>query len=72
MANAPQSKKISRDDLEQQFAGLQRTLQGKVEDRKQTLMTIGTVVAVIVVIAVFFFGKNAGKKSSTFLEIRRL
>jgi preprotein translocase subunit SecE len=51
---------------------LQRTLQGKVEDRKQTLMTIGTVVAVIVVIAVFFFGKNAGKKSSTFLEIRRL
>lgn len=68
----PEPQKITRDDLEQQFSKLQDSLQGKVEDRKQTLISAGVVVAVVVVLVVFFLGKRVGKRSSTFLEIRRL
>jgi ABC-type glycerol-3-phosphate transport system permease component len=72
MATDPSPKKITKDDIERQLAGFQQTLQGKVDDRRQTLISAGVVVAVLVVLVVFFLGKRTGKRSSTFLEIRRL
>jgi hypothetical protein len=65
-------QRITRDELESQFAKFQADLQGKVDDKRQALITGGTVVLVLVLVMMFVLGKRSGRKSSTFLEIRRL
>jgi hypothetical protein len=63
---------VTRDDLEQRFAAVQRGLQGKIEDRKASLLTIASVGATVVVLVVYLLGRRAGKRKSTLVEIRRL
>jgi len=65
-------QRITRDDLEAKFRSLQDDVQGKVMDKRQTLVTAGSAVAVVVVLIVFFLGKRSGRKKTTFVEIRRL
>jgi uncharacterized membrane protein YvbJ len=65
-------QRITRDDLEAKFRALQDDVQGKVMDKRQTLVTAGSAVAVVVVLIVFFLGKRSGRKKTTFVEIRRL
>ncbi|MEX0847854.1 MAG: hypothetical protein WD023_08740 [Ilumatobacteraceae bacterium] len=65
-------QRITRDDLEAKFRSLQDDVQGKVMDKKQTLMAAGSAAAVIVVLIVFLLGKRSGKKKTTFVEIRRI
>lgn len=65
-------QRITRDDLEAKFRALQDDVQGKVMDKRQTLVTAGSAVAVVVVLIVFFLGKRSGRKTTTFVEIRRL
>jgi uncharacterized membrane protein YdcZ (DUF606 family) len=65
-------QRITRDDLEAKFQSLQYDVNTKVLDQKPSLITIGGVVAVVFVLVVFFLGKRAGKKKTTFVEIRRL
>lgn len=65
-------QRITRDDLEAKFRALQDDVQGKVMDKRQTLMAAGSAVAVLVVLIVFFLGKRSGRKKTTFVEIRRL
>jgi hypothetical protein len=64
--------RITRDDLEQRFAALQGELKGKVADRKQTLVTGVSVIAVVLLMIVFFVGKRSGKRKTTLVEIRRV
>jgi uncharacterized membrane protein YvbJ len=64
--------RISRDDLEAKFQALQGGIQGKVDDRKRTLMTAGIVVGVILLLIFFLLGRRSGKKKTTLVEIRRL
>jgi len=67
----PVIEKITRDDLEAKF----RQLTGEVEDRaesaRSTAVTVGIVVGAIVVVGVFMLGRRRGRKSSTFVEVRR-
>lgn len=65
-------QRITRDDLEAKFRALQDDVQGKVMDKRQTLVAAGSAVAVFVVLIVFFLGKRSGRKKTTFVEIRRL
>ena len=65
-------QRITRDDLEAKFRALQDDVQGKVMDKRQTLMAAGSAVAVIVILIVFFLGKRSGRKKTTFVEIRRI
>ncbi len=65
-------QRITRDDLEAKFRALQDDVQGKVMDKRQTLVTAGSAVAVVVILIVFFLGKRSGRKKTTFVEIRRL
>ena len=64
--------RITRNDLEQRFRALQDGLQGKVEDRKQSLLVAGGVVATIVVLVVYLLGRRSGRKKTTLVEIRLL
>ncbi len=63
---------ITRDDLEQRFAAVQQGLQGKLRERKASLLTTASVVATIVVLVVYFLGRRAGKRKTTLVEIRRI
>jgi hypothetical protein len=64
-------QRITRDDLESRFRALQDEVQGKVNDKKQTMTTIAIVAGVVFVLFVFLLGRRAGKKKSTVVEIRR-
>jgi hypothetical protein len=65
-------QRITRDDLETRFRQLQDSVQGRVEDKKQTLMTAGIVAGVVLLLIVFLLGSRRGKKKTTLVEIRRV
>lgn len=65
-------KRITRDDLEAQFAGLQSGIRGKVESKKNTIITALGVGAVVLLLVVFLLGKRSGKRKTTLVEIRRV
>jgi len=62
----------SKDDLRETLQGFQDGLRGAVEDRRQTLVTIGTVVGITVVVVAFLLGRRIGRRRTTFVEIRRV
>lgn len=64
--------RITRDDLEAKFKSAQDGWQGKLEDKKQTLITIVSIGGVVLLIIFFLLGRRSGKKKTTFVEIRRL
>ncbi len=64
--------KISEADLKNKLQAFQDGLQGKVEDQKSTLLTIGGVTLVVLLLAFFLLGKRSGKKRTTLVEIRRV
>ena len=66
------NEKISPEDLQRKLQSFQDGIQGKVEDKKSTLMTVGGVALVVLLVVVFLVGKRAGKKRSTLVEIRRI
>lgn len=67
----PQNK-ITRDDLEARFRALQEDVQHKVEDRRQSLTTIALVGGALLIVVIYLLGRRAGRKRTTFVEIRRL
>ena len=70
MAQAQQ--RITRDDLEAKFRETQNNLTGKLEDKKQTAITIAVVVGIVLLLLFFVLGNRAGKKKTTFVDIRRV
>lgn len=72
MSKTTTPSNITRDDLEHKLRAFQDGIQGKVEDKKSTLMTIGIGVGVLMLIVFFLLGRRSGKKKTTFVEIRRI
>ena len=71
MTQDSSNKKISRDDLERRFKSLQDDLQGRVENKKQTIVTITGAAAAALVIVAYLFGRRRGAKRATRVEFRR-
>ena len=65
-------QRITRDDLESRFRQLQDSVQGKVEDWKKRMFTVGLVAGVVLLLVVFFLGSRRGRKKTTLVEIRRV
>lgn len=63
---------ITPADLESKLRAFQGDIQGRVEDRKSTLVAIGGGVAVALLLLFFLLGKRSGKKKSTIVEIKRV
>jgi hypothetical protein len=65
------SGKITRKDIETKL----RQIRGDVDTAEEAAKGVGTIVAgaavVVLVVAVFLFGKRRGKRSSTVVEVRR-
>ena len=65
-------QRITRSDLEAKFQGIQDVAQGKLDDKKSTLVTVATVGGIVLLLIFFMLGKRSGKKKTTFVEIRRV
>lgn len=63
--------KITRDDIEAKFRELSGDVDEKADAAKGTAITVGAVIAVAVVLGVFFFGRSRGRKKTTVVEVRR-
>lgn len=66
-----QERKISRDDLERRFKSLQDDLQGRVENKKETLIAVAGGVAVVLMVVSYLFGRRRGSRRATRVEFRR-
>jgi hypothetical protein len=65
-------QRITRDDLEAKFKALQDDVQHRVNDKKQSMTSAAVVGGVLLLVIVFFLGKRAGKKKTTYVELRRI
>jgi hypothetical protein len=65
-------RKVTRDDLEAQFAAVQSGLRKEVDDRKGLLRSVAVGAGVLLVVIIFLLGRKSGTRRSTFVEIRRV
>jgi hypothetical protein len=66
------STPITPDDLQRGFAGIQQGFKQQVDDRKSTIVSVAGGIGLVVVIVIFLLGRRSGKKTTTFVEIRRV
>ena len=63
--------RISRADLEAKFREVQDDLQGRLDDRRQGIIAVASAVGIVVLVVAYLFGRRAGRRKTTFVEIRR-
>jgi hypothetical protein len=66
------NQRITREDIEEKFREIKGDINETAESAKGMAVTVGAVVAVVVVLGVFMLGKRRGRKKTTFIEVRRL
>lgn len=64
-------RKISKDDLERRFKSLQDDIQGRVENKKQTIVAVAGAAAVVLVVVSYLFGRRRGSRRATRVDFRR-
>lgn len=63
--------RISRDELENKFRALQADIQGRAEDKRQSIITVGSAVAAAVVVVAYLLGRRSGRRRAGRVEFRR-
>ncbi|NBU15401.1 MAG: hypothetical protein EBS48_00050 [Actinobacteria bacterium] len=64
-------ERITRDDLERKFRALQADIQGRAQDRKQSIVAAGSAVATVVILLAYILGRRSGRKRAGRVEFRR-
>lgn len=64
--------KVTRSDIEAKFRDLQTEMTAAADSAKGTFSVAAAVGAVLLLVVVYLFGRKAGKRRSTVVEIRRL
>lgn len=67
----PAKTKITPDDIHAKFAELTADVDQQASAARDTAVTVAAVAGVVVVIAVFIFGRSRGRKRTTIVEVRR-
>ncbi len=63
--------RVTREDLESKFRALQAEIQGRATDKKQSIVAAGSVIAAVVVLLAYVFGRRSGRRRSSRVEFRR-
>ena len=63
--------RITRDELENKFRVLQADIQGRAEDKKQSMMAAGGALVSAAVIIAYLLGRRRGRKRAGRVEFRR-
>ena len=66
-----QAPRITRDELEQKFRSLQTDIQGRAEDKKQSMIAVGSAIAGAVVLIAYVLGRRSGRRNGSRVEFRR-
>jgi hypothetical protein len=69
---ASDAEHISADDLRAKLQSFQNGIQGAVDDRKNTLLTVAGGGLLVLLVIFFVLGKRSGRKKTTLVEIRRI
>jgi len=64
-------KRITKDDLEKKFKALQTDIQGRVSDKKQSLIAVGSAVGTLLFIVAYLLGRRSGRRRNSRVEFRR-
>lgn len=64
-------QRITRDELENKFRVLQADIQGRAEDKKQSVIAAGGAIAAVVVVVAYLLGRRSGRKRAGRVEFRR-
>jgi cobalamin biosynthesis Mg chelatase CobN len=71
-ATATRNGEVTRADIEAKL----RAIRGDVEEKEESVMSIGMIVGAVAVVAVvgvvYLFGRRRGRKEKTVVEIRRV
>ncbi len=62
---------ITPSDIKNKLGSIQGEAIEQVENAKNQLLAVGTVVAVLALLAAFLLGRRGGKRSSAVIEVRR-
>jgi hypothetical protein len=65
------NKRISREDLEKRFAHLQEDFQGKLENKKQTVVAAAATGSALLILCSYLFGRRRGSRRSTRVQFRQ-
>jgi hypothetical protein len=65
-------EKITRDDIEGKLRELRGEVDERVEEVKVPAIAVAVGVAVVAIVAAYWFGKRKGKKRQMVLEIKRI
>lgn len=67
---ATEPDKITRADIEQKFRALQTDFQGKVNDKKQSLIAAASVVGAVLLVGSYLLGRRRGRRRRSNIEFR--
>ena len=67
----PAAEPITRDHIESKLRDLKGQADTSVESAKQTALIVGGVLAFILLMIAFWFGRRGGRKAKTVIEVRR-
>lgn len=65
------SEKVTRDDIKSKLAEIQSDATGQVESAKTQVIGAVAGVALLLLVLAFLFGRSAGVKKNTVIEITR-
>lgn len=65
------SKKITREDLEQKLRDIQGDVTKAVDTARPAVSAVAVGVGVVIISVVFLIGIRVGRKRNTFVEIKR-
>lgn len=68
----PQVSKITPQDLQSKLQAFQDGIQGKVDEKRNTLVTAGASAGLLLLVIFFLLGKRSGKRKTTIVEIKRV
>ncbi len=65
------NSKISRDDIKNRLVEIQDEAVNTADEAKNQIIVIGAGIGLLLLFLAFFFGRRAGKRKSTVIEVRR-
>lgn len=68
----PKDEPITRADIEAKLRQITGTVGEGAEQAKGTAIAVGVVVVGVVIVAAYLIGRRRGRKTRTWVEIRRI